>query len=207
MKKTNNEKRLDVVFLLDNSGSMDGSEEHTISSFNEYLEREKNNKYSTFITTILFNHTYRYLHKNINVIDVDNITNEDYYVGGTTALYDALGSAIKNIERQNTSKVMFIIITDGYENSSVKYNKEQIKKMINKHDDWQFLYIGADIDSYASGSEIGIRKENIANYKKDKKATSLLFRSVGNVEKCMMCEEEINSSWKEDLEDYLKNNN
>ena len=201
MKK---EKKLDVVFILDKSGSMSGSEEHTISSFNEYLEKNKNNKYTTLVSTVLFSDNYEYLYKRENIRDIKKLTNDDYYVGGCTALYDALGSTINYFKKANTDKVLFIIITDGYENASSEYNKDKITKLI-KNSGFEFIYVGADIDSYAAGSSIGIRKENIANFKKDKKGTNLLFKSVGRFSEAMMCDEST-ANWSQELDNYINEN-
>ena len=205
MKKIE-KKKLDVVFILDKSGSMSGSEENTISSFNEYLEKEKKNTYDTFITTVMFSDNYNIVHDRIDAKNVKKLTNKDYYVGGCTALYDALGTAITNMDKKDTDKVLFIIITDGYENASKEYNNDKIKNMIKNHDSWEFIYIGADIDSYASGGRIGIKKENIANYKKDKKGTSKLFKAVESFEMGIMCDCESSINWKEELDEYIKEN-
>lgn len=199
-------KMLDVVFILDRSGSMSGSENNTITSFNEYLEKEKKNNFKTRITTILFSDNYSYLHKGLDVSKVSPLTNEDYYVGGCTALYDAIGSSINYIDKLDTDKVMFIIITDGYENASREFNNKKIRKMIKDHPNYEFIYIGADIDSYSSAGNIGINSNNIANYKKDKRGTKLLFESIGEYESCMM-NDKVSSSWKSNLEEYIKQNN
>ena len=199
MKKT-----LDVIFILDKSGSMSGSEENTITSFNEYLEKEKKNKFETRITTVLFSDEYKYLYKQKNVKEVNKLTRKEYFVGGCTALYDALGNAINYIDSKKTDKVMFIIITDGYENASREFNKDKIKEMIAKHSSFEFVYIGADIDSYAAGTSIGIKRKNIANYKKDKMGTKMLFKSISNLESMVM--EESSGNWKEDLDNYIQKN-
>ena len=204
MKK---EKKLDVVFILDRSGSMSGQEGNTISSFNEYLEKEKKNKYTTNITTILFSDKYNVLHDREDVKKVKKLTEKDYFVGGCTALYDALGNTIHNMEQKDTDKVLFIIITDGYENASCEYKNEDIKKLIKKHKDYEFIYIGADIDSYAAGNSIGIRNDNIANFKKDRKGTAKLFKAVDCFEASMMGEAcECSSAWKKELDEYIKEN-
>ena len=203
MKK---EKKLDVVFILDKSGSMSGQEDNTISSFNEYLEKEKKNKYTTNITTILFSNKYSVLHDRKNVKDVKKLTGKDYYVGGRTALYDALGNTINSMEQKDTDKVLFIIITDGYENASREYKKEDIKRLINKHKDYEFIYIGADIDSYAAGNSIGIGNNNIASFKKDKKGTAKLFKAVECFEGCMMDESSAGINWKKELDEYIEEN-
>ena len=197
-------KKLDVVFILDKSGSMSGSEDNTISSFNEYLEREKKNKYNTLVSTILFSDNYYYLHKRENIKNIKHLTNRDYYVGGCTALYDALGNTINYFKKANTDKVLFIIITDGYENASLEFNKSKITKLI-KNSGFEFIYIGADIDSYSAGSDIGIRRENIANFKKDKKGTNLLFRSVEKYSEAMMADAST-SRWSEELDEYINEN-
>ena len=204
MKK--NEEKLDVVFVIDKSGSMSGSEENTISSFNEYIEREYNNSYNTNVTTILFSDNYKYLYRRKNIRTIKKMTNDDYIVGGCTALYDTLGNCINYIDECETNKVMFIIITDGYENASKKFNSFKIRNMIKKHKNWEFIYIGADIDSYATGGSIGIKKENIANYKKDTKGTNLLFKSISKFQDCMMGDCSCDISWKEELENYLEDN-
>ena len=195
-------KMLDVVFILDKSGSMSGSEDSTISSFNEYLEKERENNYKTRITTILFSDDYSYLYKGADVSKVSPLTRDDYFVGGCTALYDAIGSSINYIDRCDTDKVLFIIITDGYENASKEFDKEKIRRMIKDHSNYEFVYIGADIDSYSSGGSIGIKSDNIANFKKDIKGTGLLFKSVGDFESSMM-EDSVSSSWKKDLDEYI----
>ena len=202
MKK---EKKLDIVFIIDKSGSMGGQEENTISSFNEYLAKEKKNKYKTNITTVLFSDNYSILHDREDVKKVKRLTEEDYYVGGCTALYDALGNTINSFDRKETDKVLFIIITDGYENASREFDNKKIRKLIKKHSDWEFIYIGADIDSYASGGAIGIKKDNIANYKKDARGTSKLFKAVGDFE-CAMMGEASTTNWKQDLDNYIKEN-
>ena len=80
-----------------------------------------------------------------------------------------------------------------------------IQELIQKHSNWEFLYIGADIDSYATGGELGIQKEKIANYKKDARGTSKLFKAVESFE-CSMMEDDPIGNWKEELEDYLQDN-
>ena len=203
MKK---EKKLDVVFILDRSGSMSNQVDNTISSFNEYLEREKKNKYHTNITTVLFDDNYSILHDREDIKKVKKLTEKDYYVGGCTALYDALGNTIHSMEKKDTDKVLFIIITDGYENASREYKKDDIKKLIKKHKDYEFIYIGANIDSYAAGNDIGIRSSNIANFRKDKRGTSKLFKAVECFAGSMMEESADMSNWKQELDDYMKEN-
>lgn len=193
--KKNNE--MDIVFLLDRSGSMHGMEKDTIGGYNSYIASQKDN--NVYVTTILFDDKYELLNKSIPIKKVKELTKNEYYVRGSTALLDALGRAISDMDELKKKKVMFIITTDGYENASVKYTKEEIKKMINMHDNYEFIYIGADIDSYAEGSSIGIKKTNIANYEKSRAGIGKLYGAISKLSN-MYCEEEtIDESWKQVL--------
>ncbi len=108
------------------------------------------------------------------------------------------------MDKEKADKVLFIITTDGYENASCQFNKEQIKEMIKGHSKWEFMYIGADIDSYSEGQSIGISSSNISNYKKDGKGISKLFKAMF-VASDVFCDEDcIDSSWKEELEEYME---
>lgn len=199
---TKRKKLMDVVFILDRSGSMRETEKDIIGGYNGYINdfKSKNAK----ITTVLFDDKYEMITKRQNVNEVPELTEKQYYVRGCTALLDAIGKSIKFMEKEKTEKVMFIITTDGYENASHKYNKEQIKEMIQGHKEWEFMYIGADIDSYSEGQSIGISSSNISNYKKDGKGISKLFKAMF-VASDVFCDEDcIDSSWKEELEEYME---
>ena len=194
---------LDIVFLLDKSGSMSGSEKDTIGGYNSFIGRERKNNTNSRVTTILFDDKYEKLYDRVNISNVKKLTDKEYYVEGCTALYDAIGKTITEMDRNHPEKVLFVITTDGMENASHEYNKNNIKKLIESHKNYEFIFLGAGIDSYSEGESIGIRKENISNYSKSKKGISKMFNAVGRA--CeMMCEDSLDSSWKETLEN-IKN--
>lgn len=203
MKKKNNNE-MDVVFILDRSGSMSGSEDDTIGGYNSYINKNKDYNYK--VTTILFNDKYQMLYERVDIKDVKKLTDKEYFTNGSTALLDAIGRSINYIDSKKSKKALFIITTDGYENASVEFTKEKIKSMIESHSNYEFMYIGADIDSYNEGMQIGIKKSNISNYVKDKKGIGMLFDAVGKASKCVMMESVVDTSWKEDLEEYIDNN-
>ena len=129
MKKVN--KKLDVVFLLDRSGSMQNCIDDTIGGYNSYLEKQRKNK-NTLITTVLFDNHYELLHNRVEIDKVSDITKEEYYTRGCTALLDAIGTTIDFMDKEKAKKVMFVITTDGMENASKEYNRAKIKNSTNK---------------------------------------------------------------------------
>lgn len=201
---TKTKKLTDVVFILDRSGSMAGTEKDTIGGYNSYIDDFKNK--NAKITTILFDDKYEMITERQDASEVPKLTGKKYFVRGCTALLDAIGKSIKYMEKEKAEKVIFIITTDGYENASHEFNKDQIKEMIQGHKNWEFMYIGADIDSYSEGQSIGIDKANIANYKKDGQGISKMFRAMSMASESFLEESCIDSSWKEELESYMEQN-
>lgn len=200
MKKKINKKdnKLDIVFLLDRSGSMYNSVDDTIGGYNNYLKEQKGK--STKITTILFDDKDEELYFRKDVNEVEPLTKEKYFVRGCTALYDAIGKTIKKLEKEVNNKVLFIITTDGLENASLEYNKKMISSLIKRHDDWEFIYLGANIDSYEEGSSIGIRKNRISNYEQSSKGIDEMFKCLANISYDMYEEKDIRDNWNEELD-------
>ena len=188
----------DIVFLLDRSGSMSGAEDDTIGGYNSYLERMK--KQNVFVTTVLFDDKYEVITEREKISKVNKLDNKTYYTRGSTALMDAIGKTIKYMDTKDTKKVLFIITTDGMENSSKEYNKSQVKELILGHNNWEFVYIGANIDSYSEASTIGIKSNRVSNYTKSKKGIGMLFSNLASVSEKYCDEAIINDDWKKGME-------
>ena len=157
----------EIVFILDKSGSMGGLESDTIGGFNSMLEKQKKESGDAYVSTVLFSNTSETIHDRVNIKEVEKLTDEQYYVGGCTALLDAVGDTIKHIsdihryvrKADVPNHTLFIITTDGLENASHKYNINQIKNMIKEKkekENWEFLFLGANIDAVATARNFGI---------------------------------------------------
>ena len=141
MKIAPQNQTVDLIFLIDKSGSMYGSEEDIIGGFNSFIERETKKDLNTNVTTIFFAHDYEVLYKRKAIEDVKKLTRNEYMVGGSTALLDAIGRTITSMEREIDNNVLFVIMTDGYENSSCEYSKAQISNMIANHNSKIMMYL------------------------------------------------------------------
>ena len=202
MVKVPQDQDLDLVFVIDRSGSMWGSEKDTIGGFNSFIEKEKKKEFNTKVTAVLFDDEYEVLYERKEIKDVGPLTSKEYFVRGTTALLDAIGKTITSLNGKIENKVLFVVMTDGMENASVEFSKSQIKNMMNNHN-WEFIFIGADIDSYSEAGGLGFKKSRVANYEKSKKGIDDAYLSISNAARCMredVCLD--NANWKEDLEKY-----
>lgn len=203
--------KTELVFILDKSGSMAGLEADTIGGFNALLAKQKKEQGEARVTTVLFNHDYELLHDRIPVKGVAPITEEDYEVGGTTALLDAIGSAIQKIgnaqkrtsEEERAGKVMFVITTDGMENASCEYNYKKIKSMISQQKEkynWEFMFLGANIDAVSTAEQFGIDEEFAVKYHADEKGTQLNYQVLNETVSSFRAGQKISKSWKKDIE-------
>ena len=115
----------EIVFILDRSGSMGGLENDTIGGYNSMIEKQKKEEGEAIISTVLFDNETEVLHDRVELSKVEPITEKEYFVRGSTALLDAVGGAIHHIgnvhkyarEEDVPEKTLFIITTDGMENS------------------------------------------------------------------------------------------
>ena len=157
----------ELVFILDRSGSMAGLESDTIGGFNSLIEKQRKQDGECYVSTILFDHVSEVLHDRVKLSEINKLTENDYTVRGATALIDAIGGAIHHIgnvhkyarEEDVPEKTIFIITTDGKENASHAYSYARVKQMIERQEEkynWEFLFVGANINAAAEGARIGI---------------------------------------------------
>lgn len=211
----------ELVFILDRSGSMSGLEKDTIGGFNSMIQKQKEEEGQVIISTVLFDHNISVLHDRQNLENIQALTEKDYYVGGCTALLDAVGQSIKHINdvqkkmpaNERPTKTMFVITTDGQENSSHKYNYDKIKKMVEKKQDkkgWEFLFLGANMDAIKAAGDIGIKANRSVNFHCDAEGTAVNYKALSKaVSKFRACEATVEAkavaldNWDEEIaEDY-----
>ena len=206
--------KTELIFILDRSGSMAGLESDTIGGFNATINDQKTIDGETRVTTILFDNFFEILHDRIDLQDISPLTNKDYFVRGSTALYDAVALGIRkiaNVQKQTmpegrADKVIMVIITDGYENSSRETNAAMLHKMIDgcKKDGWEFLFLGADIDAQAAADASLIDASRASNYMKDAQGVDVQYRSLNQAIRSMRSGAPLPEDWKKDLDEDNK---
>jgi len=220
------ENLTELVFILDRSGSMGGLESDTIGGFNSLIGKQKKEEGEAVVSTILFDDKVDVIHDRKDIKDIPALTEKDYYVRGCTALLDAVGSAINHIssvqnktdEEDRPSKTLFVITTDGLENASKEYSFKDIKNLISRHkekDNWEFMFLGANIDAIGVASDMGISKDMAANYNCDSEGTSLnyevLTEAVSTARKCrpgLLKKAFLGGKWKASIDaDYSARKN
>ena len=214
----------EIVYILDRSGSMSGLEADTIGGFNSMIEKQKETGESAYVSTILFDGVSEVLHDRVEIGKIEKITDKEYFVRGNTALLDAVGGAIKHMgnihkyarEEDRPAKTIFVITTDGMENSSIKFGYSEVKRLIEKQKEkygWEFIFIGANIDAFAEAQKFGIDEGRTVNYTYDKKGMGLVFEGISKAVCSVMnaktlyeageCLDE--EEWKEEIaSDFLK---
>ena len=200
MEKTKNNVT-ELVFILDRSGSMGGLESDTIGGFNSLIEKQKAKDGECFVTTVLFDNIVETVHDRVKLSEIPPMTDKEYFVRGCTALIDAIHKYAR--PEDVPEHTMFVVTTDGLENASRKYSSDQVKKMIErrKEDGWEFLFIGANIDSVETAKHFGIAPERAVNYRSDKKGTGVVFRAVEAAVSTVRASAPMSADWKSSIEE------
>jgi len=194
-----------VVMLLDESTSMAPHQSAVVNTFNEYVNGLKEGK-RTWLSLFKFSgndyayrsverriiiqggiapNTLKKVFENRRVTETYPLTMEQYKPNGWTPLYDAIGGLIKRTKKRlpKQAKVLFVIHTDGQENTSKVHNQEDIKHMIGrceKKRGWTFVYLGEGSAAWNAGYDFGI--DNVANF-----SSTMRGESMGKLATATMC--------------------
>ena len=208
---------IEVVFILDRSGSMEGLEKDTIGGFNSMLEKQKKEPGEAFVSTVLFDDKTDVIHDRVPIDKVPKLTEKEYYVRGCTALLDAVGGAIHHIgnihkyarKEDVPDRTLFIITTDGMENASRIYTYRKVRQMIDERkekDGWEFLFLGANIDAIEEAEKFGIDEDMAADFVCDSVGQALNFNVLSDtITKARCCSAPITKDWKKKINDDYKN--
>lgn len=200
----------EVIFILDRSGSMSGLESDTIGGYNGFLQRQQEDPGETRITTVLFDDQYELLHDSIPVKTVTRLTEKEYFTRGSTAFLDAIGRTITTVAQRlddqadlhPSVKVIMVITTDGYENSSREYNLRQVQALIKakmETHQWEFIFLGADIAAEDIADTLGIARDRAVRYKKSSVGTQdMFYHMADNISEFKMTGK-MKKSWKDGL--------
>ncbi len=163
MGKKNKEPVIDIICILDRSGSMMRLEDEVINSFNEFVRDQLKEKGRARLTLILFDDKYEVVYEKVKLKKVPELTREVYFARGMTSLLDAIGKTLKDSDAKDA---MVLIQTDGHENSSQEFSKEDIKSLIKEREDlgWDFLFLGANIDTVSVGGGFGLAASKTTSF-------------------------------------------
>lgn len=164
-----------IIFLLDESGSMSSAATDVRGGFNTYVDTLAGDGNVYALSAIKFGTTVRPLFANLPLASVPRLTTKNYTPCDSTALYDAIGQALSAADQQwgtperpyGTDRFLMIIMTDGFENASREYTKEHIVGLIQQHEqagNWTFIYMGADQDAWGAASSLGFAPGNVMSY-------------------------------------------
>ena len=206
----------ELVFILDRSGSMHGLEKDTIGGFNSMLEKQKKAEGRVLVSTVLFDNDSSVIHDRVPLDEIREMTEEDYRVGGCTALLDAVGGAIHHIgnvhkyarKEDVPEHTVFVITTDGMENASHRYTADKVKSMITRQKEkygWEFLYLGANMDAVEAAGNIGIGADRAVRYCCDEAGTALNYATLSEAVTTVRVGRKLGAKWKADIEaDYSR---
>ena len=171
-------RHLKIVFVIDESGSMHGSNSDVIGGFNSYIDQQKQENIGKITVSLWkFNENAKVVISNKSAIDVAPLGPRHYLPGGSTALYDAVGKAISRTDRElfelpeseRPDKIIMVIITDGMENASREYTSSALKAAIRVHEvemKWSFVFLGSDLDNFSDADAMGINNRTYSSKEK-----------------------------------------
>lgn len=172
----------EIVVVLDRSGSMSSISKATVEGFNTFLKEQQNAQGVAYITLVQFDDQYEVNYKSIPVKEaLELVDRETFIPRGSTALYDAIGKTIN--ELNTTRDVVFVIITDGHENASKEFRSDAIKKIIENQENekgWKFIYMGANQNAITTGAQFGMKANNSVTYAADSEHVKIAYMNVSD---------------------------
>ena len=157
--------RILISFIADMSGSMTGLTDDVRGTINGFVADQIDQPGEAFFTLTVFDTVVETPFDAVPVEEMPEVTTEHYKPRGLTALLDAIGQTVRSTEEAvaelNPDQVLFVVMTDGHENASKEWKKDQIVELLREKqehetDPWQVVFTGADIDVWGEASDLGI---------------------------------------------------
>lgn len=178
-------KPVEIVYIVDESGSMLPLKSDAIGGFNSSIEEQKRLEDEANVTLVLFNDVYKIPIYRVNLNSIESLTENTFIPKGMTALNDAIGRTIFEFDRMKSEgkvdKVIFCILTDGQENSSKEFSSTDIKEMkekVEREYGWEFLFLAANQDAFITNNNYGFYGSNVATYSADSIGVASAFAGV-----------------------------
>ena len=202
----------EMVFILDKSGSMSGLEADTIGGFNGMIEKQKKEEGEALVSVVLFSDESRVIYDRVDLQKVEPMTDRQYFVGGCTALIDAIGGAIHHIgnvhkyarEEDRPEHTVFVITTDGMENASRHYSSDKVKAMVQRQKEkygWEFLFLGANIDAVETAARFGINEDRSVTFRNDARGQALNYEVLSEAVMSVRSSAPLKRDWKRRIEE------
>jgi len=174
------EEAVEIVVILDRSGSMFSIVDDAIGGFNSFIKEQQGVIGKANLTLVQFDDQYEVVHDSIDLNAVPDLDEKTYIPRGSTALLDAIGRTISN--HNNCDKVLVAILTDGYENCSHEYTYSAVQQLIAKKEEagWKFLYLAADQDAIKEGGKFGFKAGDTFTFGKDAMGTRSAYRKMSD---------------------------
>lgn len=156
-----------VSIILDRTGSMSSIRDDVIGGFNTFLAKQKQEEGRATLTLVQFDSQdpYEVVHAFRDIHVVPELTRATFVPRASTPLYDAIGRGIHDLEKslgalptkERPDNVMVVVITDGQENASQEFNREQVRKLMDgkKEQGWQFVFLSADMNALDEAEDVG----------------------------------------------------
>ena len=152
-----------VYLLLDKSGSMQSLWGEAIGSINSYVKELPRD---TRITLAAFDSQSYDILRDTSAGYFNNLNEDEVKPGAMTPLYDSSVRLMQRALEDKADRVVFVVMTDGFENASRRFNKFDVKSLIRQFEqkNWQVVFLGADFDKVETQAhDIGVNYNTTMN--------------------------------------------
>ena len=198
----------EIVCVIDESGSMDRIREDAIGGFNTFLRNQKDEEGEALFSLTLFDTDYERVYDGVDLEEVPELDKESYQPGGRTALLDAVGRTVLDVRNrlrktdpsETPEQVVFVILTDGKENSSQEFIGEQVPDVIaeqRREANWEFVFLAADANAFQVARDYNIAPSNVDQFEGTGEDINRTYNSASNAVTSIRRTGSIESDWRE----------